>query len=156
MWLAQRIRRLTSVESDPGWHLSVSSWLERDRHSNVELELREVASEQDKERVHDYVGVIDGLEDDSLDVILVDGLARDACALAAIAKLRQGGVLVVDDCHRYLPAPEGERSPGSRTQDLGPDGEVWAEFEQRTATWRRIWTSDGVSPTLLLLRANSD
>jgi predicted O-methyltransferase YrrM len=51
-----------------------------------------------------YINAITSIEDNSLDFVLVDGKQRAQCALASLMKLRPGGILIVDDVHRYFPA----------------------------------------------------
>ena len=137
LWLARRTAWIQSVEHDPSWHARtrelISSW----PSANVEL----VASDSEI-----YVRPVSGAGD--LDVVLVDGIHRDACALAALARLRPGAVLVIDNVERYLPS--SSRSP----QAIGEKHEtaLWKHFDDQTASWRRIWTTNGVSDTALFFR----
>jgi hypothetical protein len=59
-----------------------------------------------------YVKAIAECADDSLDLVLVDGRCRAACVLEAAAKVRPGGLLVLDDSDRdrYQPAHHGLRT----------------------------------------------
>ena len=52
-----------------------------------------------------YVAVAEEFPDDSLDFVLVDGHYRQACILNTLAKLRPGGLLVVDNTD-WLPEPD--------------------------------------------------
>ena len=47
-----------------------------------------------------YVAAIDEQPDDSLDLVVVDGRERARCAARATAKVRPGGLLLVDDIDR--------------------------------------------------------
>lgn len=98
-----------------------------------------------------YVRIIDEVSDESLDFVLVDGLARSWCALAAIPKLRPGGLLVIDNANWYLPGPYPSRSPNSRNE-LGPAGPEWFEVSYALARWRCIWTSNGVTDTAMWVK----
>jgi hypothetical protein len=49
-----------------------------------------------------YVECIGALDDDSQDVILVDGRARCACLEHAQPKLKPGGLLILDDSRRSI------------------------------------------------------
>jgi len=153
LWLSDKIAQLTSVESDPRWYQKVRADLEGGARSNVELLLREIGDEPSDPAQHPFVRAIDAQEDGSLDFALVDGWGRSACALAALDKLKPGGLLVIDDAHRYLPVPEGVTAPGARTSATGALTPEWERLRQQVADWRSIWTSDGVSPTLILVRS---
>lgn len=50
----------------------------------------------------DYVRVIDTFPDNHFDVVLVDGRARCACLEIAQAKLKPGGLLILDDSARMM------------------------------------------------------
>lgn len=96
-----------------------------------------------------YVNEIKSLEDESLDFCLVDGLYRGYCALAAIPKVKPGGLLVIDNVNWYL--PHQTRSPNSIR--LGePNGKEWKEAYQLLKDWRYIWTSSGVTDTALYFK----
>jgi hypothetical protein len=58
---------------------------------------REEPTRPHYEQVPRYVSVIDEFPDESLDFVLVDGHYRQACVLAALSKLRPGGLLAVDN-----------------------------------------------------------
>lgn len=144
-WFARAIRHLTSVENDPQWHAKVAEQIANKGIRNVDYRLLPIENRQ-----HDpqsaYVRVVDSFADDSLDFALVDGQSRAACALAVIAKLSPGGLLVVDNANWYLDRPS--RSPQSR-HGKGPVDSNWAEFEDRVKDWRAIWTSSGVTDTAM-------
>ena len=50
----------------------------------------------------DYVRVSDSLDRESLDFALIDRTYRDHCAIAALDRIRPGGVMVIDNVERYL------------------------------------------------------
>lgn len=143
-WFARRIAYLTSIESNRTWYDRVSQMLDAERLVNVELKWIK-CDEADREEVDIYTGAIDAFDDASLDVVLVDGLARDACALRAVDKIRPGGLLIVDNCNWYLPCRS--YAPCSRTERDGPASETWDMFLNAMRDWRYIWTSNGVTDT---------
>ena len=154
IWLARRVLCFTSVEHDSGWYSRVNKELSRRRVRNVDLLLRE-----DEES---YLGVINDYASESLDFVLVDGGPRSACANRAVEKVRRGGVLIIDDAHRFLPSDS--RSPKARGINAGPrrttsweklPGFGWADFLSRISTWDVIWTSDGITDTAFYLRKNT-
>jgi SAM-dependent methyltransferase len=144
LWFGRRVRRLTSIEHDPTWFERINQKLAKAGVANVGLRLVADARE--------YVQAAELFEEGSLDFVLVDGWAqlRDACVLAAIPRIREGGLLILDDAQRYLPLDVSV--PGA----LGPDGEpltpAWKEVAERLASWQRQVTCDGLRATVIWRR----
>ena len=88
---------------------------------------------------------------DAVDLALVDGIHRDACALTAIERVVPGGVVVVDNVERYLPS----RSRAPEAIGNGYENSSWRRFDDRTSGWRRYWTTDGVTDTCLFFKPPS-
>src|SRR3989338_6779055 len=95
LWLAARLGSLVSVEHDEAYCRQVQAALEKKGLRNVDLRFHPAEP--------DYVAVADKLPPARLDFVLVDGQARDLCALAALPRLKPGGLLVVDNSNLYLP-----------------------------------------------------
>jgi predicted O-methyltransferase YrrM len=93
-WFAQRIGQLISVEHNPSWYDRVKSDLDS---SGLEVDYR--LHEDGSSELPDstYVNVARSMPINSLDFCLVDGVTRDHCALAALDKLKTGGVLIIDN-----------------------------------------------------------
>jgi len=138
LWLAKRTASVHSVEHDPVWHERVKQMVAE--LPTVTLDL--VASGRDA-----YVAPL--ATAGTVDVILIDGLHRDVCALAAIDVLAPGGLVIIDNVERYLPS--SSRAPEAIGDAYATPS--WREFAERTHGWRRIWTSNGVSDTAVLVRA---
>jgi predicted O-methyltransferase YrrM len=98
LWLARRAGFVLSVEDDAGWHDAVQAKLSRHRLGNVRLELR-------GER--DYAD-LSGFPDRYFDFALVDGSARHDCVVAALAKLKPGGWLYLDNTDKDMTRPGGD------------------------------------------------
>jgi predicted O-methyltransferase YrrM len=140
VWLARRCQHLVSVESDSAWFRRVSAMLEAEKIKNVELHHRDEPL---------YAEVPSRVADESLDFALVDGIARDTCVRGVIPKLKKGGLLVIDNINWYV--PNNSRAPTSLRDGYATP--VWREaFEHDLAGWRRIWTTNGVTDTLILLK----
>lgn len=135
-WFARRVGHLTSVDDDPVWFDRVQESV-----SGLAVDYRLCQDEAA------YVGVARGFEPASLDVALVDGAWRDQCALAMRSALRPGGLLVIDNVNWFL-SPPGTRSPGVLQHHTAR----WDDFDRSTASWRRIWVSDGVNDTALFVK----
>jgi predicted O-methyltransferase YrrM len=150
LWLARRVAALTSVEHDPGWHGRVRGLLDESGTANVDLRLVETSDDDPRRAASPYVQVAHEFADGSLDLVLVDGILREHCVLAALPKLRAGGVLVLDNANWYLPC--GSHAPGSIGRDAAPASPLWSEVERRLGGWRRLWTANGVFDTALWIR----
>ncbi len=141
VWFARHLGKLTSIEHSPEWFQKVSRLLKKAGAKNVELLLRD--NSQDIEYACADNLVLDG----SLDFVLVDGIDRGNCAVSILEKLKPGGILVIDDVHRYLPSES--RAPLARKLVDGAVDSDWQEFLNRTMDWEYIWTSNGVKDTVI-------
>ena len=83
-WYAGKLSRLTSVEHDAGWYARVKEELARRNVTNVDyrhipLNHPEPEGEQPSyDPVPDYVAVAAEFSNESLDLVVVDGLIRTA------------------------------------------------------------------------------
>ena len=102
IWFAQRTSRVISIEHDFKWYQSVGQKIQ-------DLNLESKIDYRYCDNIADYVGQIDSLEDNSIDYCLIDGKARDECALKVLPKLKHEGILIIDNINLYL--PNASRSP---------------------------------------------
>ena len=93
LFWAQRARTVISIESDPGWLVR----LEEGVRPNQKVWLRQARD--------DYVNAIRE-QPELFDVVIVDGRWRHACVDAAMEKVRDDGLIVLDNSDRY---PEATR-----------------------------------------------
>lgn len=142
LWLAARLGSLVSVEHDETYYGRVRAQLEHRSLRNVELRCCPAET--------DYVAVADSLPPASLDFVLVDGVARDRCALAALPRLKPGALLVVDNINWYLPC--ASRAPNSRRPQDGPASDAWGRFAEQVKGWECVWTTNGVTDTALWVK----
>ena len=147
VWLARRACRLTSVEHHPAWHAAVSRQLADQNIANVEYLYREQDVDEENAAQSGYVRVADGMQAESIDFALVDGIYRVDFATAVIPRLAPGGLLILDDAQRYVPSDSS--SPGARSRQDGPASRKWSAFLEAVHGWRTIWTSSGVSDTAI-------
>ena len=150
VWFAKRVARLTSVESDPGWHQRVTSQLAAANISNVESHLFPGPEVPGKGHESDYANVAQRFAPSSLDFVLVDGLYRDACALLSLDKVRPGGLLIIDNVNWFLPS--ASRAPASIRSESELRDENWKTLHRILSSWRRIWTTDGVTDTAIFIK----
>jgi SAM-dependent methyltransferase len=142
LWFAERVGSLVSVEHDPAWYQRIAAEIKSRAIKNVDYYLR-----QDED---DYCRVADNCSLASFDFCLVDGVARDRCALSALSLVRPGGIVIVDNCNWYLPMES--RSPYSRKVRDGAYTEGWALFWKKVKDWRHVWTTNGVFDTALWVK----
>jgi predicted O-methyltransferase YrrM len=140
VWFARRMKHLTSVEDNLQWHAKVSGLI-------AEHQLAEKIDFRFRENHEDYVAEASAFADESLDFCLVDGSHRDECAVRALAKIRRGGLLVVDNINWYLPS--NTVSPASRKPTDSCASTEWSAFAAAVKDWRRYWTSNGVTDTCI-------
>lgn len=136
--------RVASVEHHKQWHEEVTRRLAKAGAGNV----RYVNPVQEEGA---YVAAADaGLGGCAPDFALVDGLYRDACALWALGAVKPGGVIAVDNVHRYLPhqtfAPFAVGAGGK------PATVKWEQFWAVAGAWRQLWTSNGIDDTAFFFK----
>ncbi|MCK4730459.1 MAG: class I SAM-dependent methyltransferase [Candidatus Aenigmarchaeota archaeon] len=137
IWFAKRIKHLTSVEQNKFWYDKVFKMIEENNLSNVDLFF------QDK----NYIKVVDKFKNNNLDFVLIDGILRGECANAIINKVKRGGIIVIDDAHRYFPFPSTvSYSLFKKQQKTSLE---WNKFIKQTKNWKYIWTSNGLKDTVI-------
>ncbi|HWL86986.1 MAG TPA: class I SAM-dependent methyltransferase, partial [Polyangiaceae bacterium] len=108
-WFARRLGHLASVEHSQEWHARVRENLKEFRNIDYRwVPLDHPVSEPTRphyDLMPRYVAVADEFDDESLDLVVIDGHYRQACVLAALPKLRAGGLLLIDNTNR-LPLAE--------------------------------------------------
>lgn len=111
IWLTRQGASVTTIESDP-------AWVERVASQAPGVDIRLVRSADDgvlrsepwtrDDGAHffdEYVASIDSFDDETFDLIIIDGFCREACARQARTKVRHGGLVVIDDTHFPAVAP---------------------------------------------------
>lgn len=110
-WFGSRLKSLLSIEYDRQWYSTVMNKLHEQKIKNVEC--RHIPLDHDRqeptyphyEKTPTYVSVVESFADGTLDFVVVDGHYRQACILAALDKIKPGGLLLVDNTNR-LPIKE--------------------------------------------------
>lgn len=134
LWLAARAAEVHSVEHHAGWAAVLAPRLP----DNVTLRVVEpvatptpaVPSAKSGHAGLDFGAYVAAIDDvpGKLDVVVIDGRAREACLARAVDRLAPGGVIVFDnvDRQRYVDAIEhtlagtGERLSVTMTRGLTP------------------------------------
>ncbi len=144
VWFAKHLRHLTSVEDNQIWYGKVKSLLRsNDLADKVDYRLLEDEAA--------YAQQAESFSNESIDFCLVDGIARDKCALGMLPKLKPGAILVIDNVNLYLPN-DNSKSPNTRRKNEGGANDLWNTFLVNTQGWRQIWTSNGVTDTCIFFK----
>ncbi len=153
VWFAERSAKVISVEHDRSWYDRVNKQLNLSETTCTDRRLFEDNPDRDEYGDSDYVNVVLTIPDGSLDIVLVDGIFRDACALKVVDKVRPGGILIIDNINWYVESQS--RSPASRSLGSGAATAQWSNFETVAREWRRVWTTCGVTDTALYFAPHS-
>jgi predicted O-methyltransferase YrrM len=137
-WFAKRVDELTSVETDQFWYEKVKIDLKAYKNTNL------IFLDGDIE----FRNLISTIDDNSIDISLIDGAYRDLCANLLIDKMKSGGVMIIDNANWFLFNPN-TFSPNS-LKDHSEMLDDWNIFYKKTLSNRRIWTTSGISDTLII------
>jgi hypothetical protein len=103
-WFGRRVGHLLSVEHSEEWYEKVKPALVDVPNVDYRLVPLDHPPEEPTRPVYDplprYVAVFNELDDGSIDLVIIDGHYRQACILAAIPKLKVGGLLLLDNSNR--------------------------------------------------------
>jgi predicted O-methyltransferase YrrM len=150
IWFAKRVQKIVTVEHNEQWYKVILGKIEESKLSNVDCRSVQVREEDTHAMGKALNQIYADFPNEYFDFILVDGIGRDACAVGALGALKPGGLLIIDNVNRHLPSQS--RSPHSRSVDMGPEGALWLEFQEKTKKWRRYWTSSGVTDTAIYFK----
>lgn len=143
VYFASRCKHVVSFESDRGWYDSTCRRLADRRLTNVDYRFCNDAR---------YYESVREFQDAAFSVALIDGSYREQTALNSLAKLREGGIMIVDNVNRYIPcastAPDTKRAFDMSSEE----DRLWSRFCTETKTWRRFWSTNGVLDTLILFK----
>ena len=144
VWFAERVAKITSVESNGDWYKAVEEMLKPYATKTNYIFIKETTG-----WLQEYRQVIDKLPAQSFDLCLVDGGPRALCALHSLSKIRSGGYLVIDNVNWFIPSDTKTPSSRKRIDGVNPD---FSELDQQLKSWRVIWTSDGVTDTAIYIK----
>jgi FkbM family methyltransferase len=155
LFFARRVGELVTVEHDRGWIERTASKLHQRRDFVWKTHLEEpIARDQSGDpsaqpyndyastdpnfagmSFHSYATSIERYDDNYFDVILIDGRARVACFKHAIAKVKFGGYIVLDNAEReeYAAVEQMARKLGFEIRDF------WGPGPYNRYFWRTIF-----------------
>jgi hypothetical protein len=153
LFFALRCHVVYTIEHDDGWANRIQSSLVALGISNCQLRQVPGESRQFSRRETDfalygskcnewqgytfegYAKSIEDHADQSLDLVLIDGRARDACMWHAMKKVKPGGLLILDNSERerYEGAMRAVPATWLRLDFPGPSAR--ANFFSKTTIW---------------------
>ena len=155
IWFAKNAGKLISIENSPEWYEIVNKKLKKAQLTNVDYHLVEYSFDGEQENT-EYTNVIHNLLDNSIAFGLIDGGPRSYCAKAIIPKLKNGGILILDDAQYAFPSFSGVNGAFSNESDIptiwNSTPLIWKEVYSLTRNWKRINTTDGITDTLFLIK----
>lgn len=86
-FFALRCRKLVSIESNPDWYAHMQRRFREKRFDNIDYRLQ----------TEDTYSNVEGYPDGSFDFVLVDGARRAESARTALAKVKPGGHVYLDN-----------------------------------------------------------
>lgn len=134
VWFASQLKQLVSVEDNHKWYQKVNEKLEHLNLKNTEYILA-----TDRES---YTGAADKFQENSLYFVVVDGSYRSDCAIKAVSKIKNVGIIVLDNANWFLPS--NSHSPNSKNYQTSSISDDWQHFLHLVKDWRILWTSNGV------------
>jgi len=148
-WFAKRVANLISVETSDQWFGMVSKKLDDNNVMNVDYRFVD-GNTLNNDHLDDYVQAIQEQDDCSIDFALIDAVYRDHCAYHALSKIKTGGLLIIDNANRYLPCRS--YAPSTLPEDAKAKTELWEKVLHELESWRKIWTTNGVTDTAIFIK----
>lgn len=120
LFISDRVEVIYSIEHDKLWFENVKTVIQKESIENINYKLSPPVAEMSDPKkscsdphnylscmgefknlnFENYVKSIDEFPDNQFDLVIIDGRARPSCILHAIAKIKVGGILLVDNADR--------------------------------------------------------
>ena len=152
IWFSNKCNKIISVEHSSKFYNTLKSIISGKGINNIDLFFVPFAQDESSHISRYSNPPLD--PNQKFDVVLVDGLYRDSTALRSIELLKPGGILIIDDCHRYLPS--SSCSPYAIKLDQQPVTDLWSQFLTSVQSWRSVWYSDGVHDDVFFFKPIDD
>jgi SAM-dependent methyltransferase len=124
IFFAKRARSVFSIENDPKWFELVKGRFEQLELRNISIKLHPFDFKNTKSFPHS--SYLHAIPDERFDIIVVDGMeewdqVRPICFEKAEARVRPGGIIIVDDSWRYPILREKNHAKNVRVfKSVGP------------------------------------
>ena len=90
IWLANRCGYITSIEENSEWYIRIKEVVKQRKLNNVDIQLRNWS----------IFPSVDEIPEMSLDLVVVDSLARDQFVVNSLSKIKIGGYIYLDDADK--------------------------------------------------------
>lgn len=124
IFFAKRAKSVFSIENDPKWFELVKDRFEQQELRNISIKLHPFDFKNTENFEHS--SYLHAIPDERFDIIVVDGMeewnqVRPICFEKAEARIRPGGIIIVDDSWRYPALREKNRAKNVRVfKSVGP------------------------------------
>ena len=103
-WYAAKSKQVISVEHNKEWYDKVQSELKAEGHNNIDYRYSYIETEDldqkkaiEANQIPKYVAEIETCEDNSLDLVIIDGSFRHICVQKSLKKVKPGKYLCIDN-----------------------------------------------------------
>ena len=124
------------------------------RIANVDCQFQASGEPEEIDDQKPYGRVGRFLPDESVGFAFVDRACRDYVTPFLLAKIRLGGLLIIDNMNRYLPSPTVYLNSLSPT--TAPSTLAWQQAAAALSGCRRTWTTSGVWDKVIFLKPRAD
>lgn len=138
IWISKKVKHITSIEHNQDWYFKVNKKL-------IQKDIRNINYIKSDHSLESYTSIFESIPDDSLDFVLVDGIHRAECAIKSIIKLKEKGILIIDNINRYLPIID-TYSPNS-INDISLIEDNWLNFLNLMKGEKPIIFSNNITDT---------
>jgi predicted O-methyltransferase YrrM len=152
IWFSRLVKKVVSIEHHSEWYKLINERINNRGVKNIDY-FMESKDYSDNPANSAYVNRVASFEDNYFDIILVDGKHRSQIALLALAKIKNHGLIIVDNAERYMlinpNLPEGIKETSQMTKE-------WSDFTKRTDQFRKVAFSDGITSTIIIFINKED
>lgn len=142
LFFAKKCKHIVTFEHDILWYNKIITEIKKKDLKNIQLNYFQDES---------YYKEVNKLNDQFFDVVLVDGIFRAECTKLSLPKIKNGGILIIDNANWYL--PNNSLSPNSKRKfEENNEDRKWVEVFEQIKAWRKFWTTNFVTDTLILFK----
>ena len=138
IWFSKKVKFITSIEHNQEWYSKVKEKL-------IQKNVHNLNYIQSDHSLESYTSIFENIPDNSLDFVLVDGIHRAECAIKSITKIKEKGILIIDNINRYIPIID-TYSPNS-INDISLIEDNWANFLNLMKDEKPIIFSNNITDT---------
>lgn len=148
LWFAKRTSYVLSIEHNEKWYEEIKRKIQDININNIDYFFESISYEYDP-LTSGYLKRVSDLVDNYFDLVLIDGKLRGHCALIGLQKLKNNGIMVIDNVERYIFI--GSKTPES-IKDESQMTEEWIKFKELTSDYRKILFDNGITVTMMIFK----